>query len=331
MDISVAEAVVIKKLDDAPSWLIICHENPDGDTIGCGLALYSLGARLGKKVRIVGRDPIPELYYFLKGSKDFEAVSELTTRDTDGSLIVCVDTSTSARSAPGLEDAIKLSDSVNIDHHGDNAAYCAVNLVDATASATAEILAGLFERAGWGVTKEEAICLYTALSTDNGSFRFSSTTQRSHICAAKLLAAGVDPSFIDSCVNENMTSDVLKLWGTAFSRTEVFAEGKCAIFWLEHEDFENAGANSSSVDGLVNMLLRIAGVKIAIFMTEINGNNKASIRTKKPYSARKLASLFGGGGHLQAAGAKLPGSFSDALSRMRLEAEKYANDGNTAP
>lgn len=321
---------VIKKFSSSDKWVILCHENPDGDTMGCGLAIFSLGKRLGKKVRVMGRDPIPERYWFLPYYQDFECCKEILEDDILDALLICVDTSTAARSMPGLGEVLSVADSINIDHHGDNHLYCKLNLVDPDASASAELITELLTEGGWGIEESEAICLYTGLSTDNGNFRFASTTARSHICAAKLLEAGVRPDVIDEYVNENMTPAILKLWGLAYIRTEMFSNGRGALFWLKKEDFEDAGADSSAVDGLVNMLLRITGVKVALFLTEVNGENKASIRTKAPYAARDIASLFGGGGHIQAAGAKINGKLEDAIRSLKAEAEKYINDRTAA-
>ena len=314
---------VIKKFSSSDKWVILCHENPDGDTMGCGLALYSLGKRLGKKVRVMGRDPIPERYRFLPYYHDFECCKEIVEEDIKNALMICVDTSTAARSMPGLKEVLPVADSINIDHHGDNHLYCKLNLVDPDVSASAELITELLVEGGWGIEEEEAICLYTGLSTDNGNFRFGTTTARSHLCAARLLEAGVKPAVIDEYVNENMTPSILKLWGLAFTRTEMFSNGRGALFWLKKEDFEEAGADSSAVDGLVNKLLKITGVKVALFLTEVNGENKVSIRTKTPYVARDIASVFGGGGHLQAAGAKVEGTFHNAFDSVKAEAEKY--------
>jgi len=205
-----------------------------------------------------------------------------------------------------------------------------LNLVDPDVSASAELITELLIEGGWGIEEEEAICLYTGLSTDNGNFRFGTTTARSHLCAARLLEAGVKPAVIDEYVNEDMKPSILKLWGQALMRTEMFSNGRGALFWLKKEDFEEAGADSSAVDGLVNKLLKITGVRVALFMTEANGENKVSIRTKTPYSARDIASVFGGGGHLQAAGAKIEGNFQDVVAAVKAEAEKYIDDRASA-
>lgn len=320
----------IKKLKLSDKWLILCHENPDGDTLGCGLALFSLAKRLGKEVRVMGRDPVPERYWFLPYHRDYECCKKILEKDVRDVLLICVDTSTAARSIPGLTEVLSIADSINIDHHGDNHLYCKLNLVDPEASATAELITEIFIQGGWGIEEREAICLYTGLSTDNGNFRFGTTTPRSHLYAARLLEAGVKPSFIEEYLNENMTPTILKLWGMAYTRTEMFSNNRGALFWLKMEDFEDAGVDSSAVDGLVNMLLKIAGVKIALFFTEINGEKKVSIRTKAPYAARDIASVFGGGGHLQAAGAKFEGTFEGMVNSVKTEAEKYIENRTAA-
>lgn len=317
-------------MKESKSWLIVVHEHSDGDTLGCGLAVYMLGARLGKKVRIIGKDPIPASYGFMPCSDMYERIGAVTFDDVMDTLVICVDTSSPERSVGNLCKAVEVTDSINIDHHGDNRLCCDVDLVVAEASATAEIVTDLFETGGWKISTDEALCLYVGLVTDNGNFRFKSTTSKSHECAAKLLSAGVDPSYADDRITQNMTPEILKLWGTAFCRTETFAGDEAAIFWLTGDDFKKAGADAASVDGLVNMLMRICGVKIAAFLSDLAGQNKLSVRTRMPYSARDIASAFGGGGHIQAAGAKVDGTFEDALKKVRSEIEKHVCNGNSA-
>jgi len=315
---------ITDRLKGNNKWIILCHENPDGDTLGCGLALYSLGVRLGKDVRIGGKDAVPDRYAFLPNSIFFEVFKRISIDDVKGCLVICVDTSTAERCVPDIYEiaASGLVDTINIDHHGDNEKYCQLNLIDASASATAEIITRIIKSC-WSLTKDEAVCLYTALTTDNGNFRFTSTTSSSHLCASELLLTGMDPSYVDDCINENMTAGIVKLWGIAFSRTEIFANGVAAIFWLRADDFTATDTDSAASDGLVNMLLRIKGVKIALILCELNGTNKASIRTRLPYSARDIAGVWGGGGHIQAAGARIDGNFDDALQKLKTEADRY--------
>ena len=321
---------IISAMTAHGAWLIVSHENPDGDTIGSAAALCSLGCRLGKDVKLVCKSKIPSRYFFVPYSQKF-VIAEQTEDMDKNRLVICVDTSTEARSIAGIRELEESGAvTVNIDHHGDNSMYCTLNLFDSDASATAEVVEDIFASAEWSMTKEEASALYVALSTDNGNFRFHSTTARSHMCAARLLEYGADPAELDDCVNENLTQDILKLWGKAFSRTELSGGGCAAFFWLTDSDFSEASADASATEGLVNMLMRIEGVKIAVFLCEYFGVKKISVRTRPPFNAREFASAFGGGGHPQAAGAKIGGSLSEALSLLRKELVKYAAARHTA-
>lgn len=328
MNDSLSEA--IRLLNKKNDWLLLCHENPDIDTLGSALALCSIAKRLGKRARVIGKDPLPSEYGFLPGASLYTEQKRLLMEDVCNALIVFVDISTVERS---LEGACKLAsslDSLAIDHHGDNKLFCKVNLVDAVASATAEIITNLALTARWGVSYDEAVCLYAALVTDNGNFRFSSVTPETHRCAAVLLSAGVRPNEIDNILNETLSPSIIRMWGLVYSRTEISTDGKCAFSRLTREEFLSAGGAPGSTEGLVNTLLRIKGVKIAAFLTETEDSNRASIRTKAPYSARELAAVFGGGGHICAAGTKVPGTHAEAYERIKEEAKRYAAHGLAA-
>lgn len=322
---------VLKQMNEKTSWVMLCHENPDGDTLGCALALYSLALRLGKGARVCGKYKFPSRYDFLPYSDCYMQISSINDIELEGALVISVDTSTLDRAVGGLSDLEARGTVVaNIDHHADNSRYGKINIIVPEASATAEIITDLFISGGFGITQNEANALYIALSTDNGNFRFSSTTPHSHICASRLLAAGAEHARMDDCVNENLTISVLKLWGTAFLNAELLLDGRAAILWLTAADMKNANADASSVDGLVNMLMRIRGVKVGVFLCETSTANKLSIRTREPYSAREIAGIFNGGGHICAAGAKISGRFDDALSKVRTELVKYVDDRDIA-
>ena len=322
---------VLGKMKKYASWSILCHENPDGDTLGSSFALYSLGLREGKKVSIFSKNALPDVFSFFPHYGEAVVGECADPQKVKGSLLIAVDTSTEGRTLSNLKELLSVcADSVNIDHHMDNTMYAASNLVAPDASAAAEVVTRLMEAYGSGITKEEASALYTALTTDNGSFRFNSTSVESHSCAKILLAAGAEPAYINDRINENMSCDILRLWGKALMRAEVFADGRCAFFRLSGKEISEAGAVPNSLDGLVNMLLRIRGVKMALFLAEIDGRNKLSIRSRGPYSARELAALFGGGGHDGAAGAKIEGDFDSAAAKAVEEAERYVRSRDSA-
>ncbi len=309
------------KLKAYDSWAVLCHEKADGDTLGCALALYSLALRLGKEAVVGGKDELPEKYGFLLYSA---AYAQLSADDIpENALLVIVDTSTKNRSVEGIETLLQTHDSVAVDHHRDNEMFAGINLVNPEASATAEIITRLMNEE-FDISRREAECLYTALVTDNGNFRFSSVTQERHETAAILPKAGAKPNEVDDRLNECMSLGALQLWGRAMERTELFAEGKAAIFSLFSNDFEIFGCDLSVTENLVNQLLRITGVKIALFVSEFNGNIKLSVRTKTPYIAREIAAVYGGGGHNQAAGARLSGSLDNAVAELKKMVTEYA-------
>ena len=320
---------VLEELKKYGSWVILCHENPDGDTLGCAFALYSFGKREGKRVSIVSKDTLPEVFSFFPFADELLVTKRLAPDEVKEELLISVDISTEKRALANMPELLSAcADSVNIDHHGDNTRFAKTNLIVPEASATAEVITALLEAYGKGISEREASALYTALVTDNGNFRYNSTSIESHRCAQILLKSGAKPAEIDDRINENMTDKILRLWGLALSRAELFAGGSCALFWLRGHEIDGADADSSALDGLVNMLMRVKGVKIALFLAEKNGGCKLSVRSRAPYSARELAAVFGGGGHVNAAGAKIPGDLDGTLASVKKEAEKYVAFGN---
>ncbi|MEG1825304.1 MAG: bifunctional oligoribonuclease/PAP phosphatase NrnA [Cloacibacillus sp.] len=317
-------AEALEKLKKHSSWAIVCHENPDGDTLGCAFALYSLGKRAGKRTSVYSKDPLPAAFSFFPHSDELTVLESLSPEELAETLLVTVDTSTEQRALSNLPELLaSCADSLNIDHHGDNKLYAKTNLVDTNGSATAEVMTELIDAFGMGITEGEAAALYTALTTDNGNFKYNSVTPRSHDCAKLLLSAGAHPTDIDDRIHENLTADVLKVWGAALLRTEVFAEGKCALAWLRDKEIKEAEAGANTLEGLVNMLMRIKGVRMGLFVTEKEGCVKLSVRSRGTCSARELASKFGGGGHVNAAGATVEGSFEAVLQTVKKEAEAY--------
>lgn len=320
----------LEKLKKYGAWTIVCHERPDGDTLGCASALRSLAERLGKRAVILSKDPLPPAFSYLPYSGELICGPSPSPSLAEGALLVAVDMSTPQRSVENFGELLSLcADSLCIDHHGDNTLFCKTNAVDAEASATAEIVVRLMEACGSGITQGEAVALYTALVTDNGNFRFGSTTAESHRCAGVLLEAGASPAEIDDRVSRNMSAGGLRLWGAALSGTEIFGGGKRALIKLRRGELEAAGAGSDELDGLVNMPLRVEGVKIALFLTEHDGCCRLSVRARPPYSARRIAAAFGGGGHPCAAGATVALAFDEVLERVRKEALKDAVFGDT--
>lgn len=320
---------IIGYLASRQTWLVLAHEKPDGDALGCAATLAALGVRLGKEVFWGGRDEIPSFFEFLLTEPAYEIFTEtpLERLGPDG-LLLCVDTSTAGRSIDGLREIPAGYTVINIDHHVDNERFGTVNWVDPEASATGEMITELMTSSPWGITPFEAKLLYAAIVSDNGGFRFASTSVRSHECAIELLRAGASPSEIARELDSNLTVDGLRLWGRALTRAETFTEGRAAIFWLRNEDFEETGCERAATDNLVNLLLRVKGVQLAALVSETDeSSTRVSLRAHAPMNARAVAVRFGGGGHDLAAGCKVAGTAEDLLPKLRLVMERHIEDG----
>jgi phosphoesterase RecJ-like protein len=323
---------IVERMETADSWLVISHEKPDGDTIGCAAALVRLGCRLSKKVMFACPDPCPPRYLFLLNGIDLSVSKRLPDGfPGENGVLIAVDTSTAARSFPDLMKHSGTCALINIDHHIDNERYGDINWIDPAASATGEMLTGLLSSSPWGLTKSEATSLYAAIVSDNGDFRFASTTLKSHECAIKLMRAGASPNEISEALESTMPEGTLRLWGRAMSRTETFAGGACAVYWLTSEDFAETETSKDATENLVNFLLRIKNVKLAALCCEDaepgekQGRVRASVRARAPYNAREVAAVFGGGGHNLAAGCVIDASVPDAVNMLRSEMSRHVS------
>lgn len=309
-----------KALMEAPEWLILVHEKPDGDAVGSGAALYLAGKKLGKKVTWGGRDPFPGLYSFIKGSGDYCPFEEIPQSAFGHALVICLDTSNVERSVPGVVSSGERTFSVlNIDHHVDNTRFGTMNLVDPYAAATSELVWSLICEMGVPTGPDEILALYTGIVTDTGRFAFRSTTSGTHRVVASLLEAGLDPQEADTKIFHNRSLTTFHLWGRAFSRVEALAGGRAVFSWLAEEDFSETGATPEETEGLVNELLTLHRVEFAALVTESGSQIRVSLRSNGGISAGQMARSFGGGGHEQAAGFRHDGSLEQTLTLVRQE------------
>ncbi len=318
---------ICEELGAARNWVILIHERPDGDAVGCGGAMARRADILGKKWTWHGPDPLPETYRFIYGTEQYRQVASLPLSEYGSdTVLVVLDTSSADRTVPLEGGGNSLPKVINIDHHGDNDHFGDWNLVCPEAPATAEPLWNLYEYARWEPDIMEAEALYVALVTDAGHFRFEGTTGRTLRIAAELVDRGVRPNELYSLLYENRSIQGLHLWGRAFSRAESLAGGKACFTFIEKTDFVETGAEKDETEHLVNELLALEGVRIAVLLVEEESDLvRVSIRTKDPCNARELARVFGGGGHIRAAGCRIAGNVKEAVDAVRRELEE--NDG----
>ena len=308
-------AEALEALEKSRHWILLSHEQPDGDTLGCASALFSRAKRIGKAVRWAGPDQMPSAYGFLPWAECYEPAATLPP--TEGSVLVFLDATSPERTLSALNLAGTLS--INVDHHGDNSLFAQVNLVDTNAGATAELVWELLQGMHTPLSRDEAVALYTGLVTDTGRFGYSCTTPRSHRVAADLLEAGVSPETMDRLLYCNWTPQALRLRGRAFSRMEYDRDRGFAMSWLTRSDFEETGADYSETEGLSSDLLRIADSRFSALLVENGSSVRVSLRSRGNLSAADVAHRHGGGGHPKAAGMRLPLPIEAAVETLREE------------
>ncbi|MDR1649590.1 MAG: bifunctional oligoribonuclease/PAP phosphatase NrnA [Synergistaceae bacterium] len=315
---------VARTLEAASSWRIFSHQKLDGDAIGAAAALFEAGALQGKRVVWMGPDPVPPSYLFLPHTEEYVARKEYRF-DSEDDIYVFLDSANENRGVKGLYDRTPKASVLNIDHHEDNSLYGTLNLVDASASSTSELIWRLMTEAGWPITAGIAECLYTGISADTGGFVFSNTTELTYRAAAELVARGASPSKIDTAMRQSRSLAGMRLWGAALSRTVCWGEAlQFAMTWLTREDFERTGAIASDTEMLVNQPLLIRGVRFATLLVEEEGGNevKVSFRSKEgSVAASTVARSLGGGGHPRASAAILALPLDQAIETIRRSVE----------
>ena len=259
---------------------------------------------LDKDVEVIMRDPVPHAYQKLPGAEDVRVTPDVDAGYHAVFVIECSDIS-----RPGLLNLDKQF-VVNIDHHSTTALFGTINWIDSTASACGEMIYNLCKAPGVRVTKEIAECVYTALITDTGSFHFSNTTERTFKVASELVRTGcktgencrsgfcqlsVEPHPVDGC-------------GACRPRGAT-RSGKVAIMRHSLEMQHNAEASDEDADGFVNYPLTVGEVEAVAMLKEFEpGIYRTSLRSKGEVNVAKVAEMFGGGGHRNAAGCTLRGT-----------------------
>lgn len=300
-------------LQNSQRILIITHVYPDGDCIGSSLAL-ALGLKsIGKDVMIVDDHAVPPVYAFLPSS------SEIRFPDDVGGvfdLVVAIDVSDTGR----LGNASHLLElgrtTINIDHHRTNENFADVNWVEPEAAAAGELVYHLLDSMDIRLTKEIAECLYTALSTDTGSFRFSNTTEETFKIAGHLVELGVRPGDIGENVFDTKPLGALKLLGALLNELTVSECGNVAWMTLTKDMMSEFAALPSDIEGFVNYARMVEGVTVALLFREENNSVKVSWRGRGNVDVAVLASRFGGGGHSKAAGCTVDGDIEEVKRRV---------------
>jgi phosphoesterase RecJ-like protein len=294
---------VLVALREGERFVLVTHENPDGDALGSLVAMQGVMRALGKdSVMFISRDefPLPYEYAFF----EFDGLVSDVPDDVAQRTIVFLDCGNFDRNAIEVGDALIL----NVDHHHDNTQFGTVNHVVPEASCTAEIVWDLLRALHVPLTEQIAEALYVGLVTDTGRFMYENTGPAAHLMAADLIEAGVDVHEIYRRLYEGVPEPKLALLTRALSRAQRFDGGRLMFARLTREDFAETGAEDSYTEGIIDHLRAVEGTKVAALARELtgdvrNGASKVSLRsTDGAVDVSLVARAQGGGGHRQAAG-----------------------------
>jgi bifunctional oligoribonuclease and PAP phosphatase NrnA len=299
---------VLAALRGGERFLISAHARPDGDAVGSMLALGMILGQLGKHVDLVSCDGLPLIYHGLPCAGQIVAHATWVKGEYDAVILLECDGIERSR-LRGLEHRTL----INIDHHVSGQRFAAVNWIDTTACAVAEMIYRLALAAGVSITPEMATCLYTAVLTDTGSFCYDGTGARTFDLAADLVRHGAQPAVIAQQVYFANPASKMMLLGAALSNLR--RDGKLAWMWVTHDDMLRTCAAEEDCEGVVNYAIAIAGVEAAVFLRELgNRRVRLSLRSKGKVNVAVLAEGFGGGGHTHASGCTLEGPLPDAIA-----------------
>ncbi len=308
--------------------IILVHSNPDGDCVGSGLALAQVLMNVGKTVRVVCPHTLPERLAFAAAGipDDVMCFGNLGEEGFDADYIVSTDVASPellGRIRERYEGRINLC----IDHHMVNTVSADAIWRDASSSACGEMILELCDEisalSGKALlTKSVADRLYTAISSDSGSFKYGNTTAKTLLYASRLKSAGADSEVISRLLFETKTLAQFKLTGLCIPKTEFLCDGKLAFCLLLDNELAPCGATKEDCDGITQIFREVKGVELSIFAKQhtdsVTGENcvKMSLRSNNYVNCAGICEAFGGGGHMKAAGCTIRGVDNEEARRM---------------
>ncbi len=308
-------------LDDiiksAKKILLLSHVNPDGDTLGSMCAMYSMiEKRFKKKVDMSVVSSIPFNYAFLP---NIEKAQRYFDQSLVYDLVIALDVAAidRVRDAKVLFDRAKCT--INIDHHKTNPGYGDYQIIEPEASSCGEVLFNYFKKNNWEITEDAAICLYIAIMTDTGNFRFENTSPNALRAAADLVEKGANPNKLYKLCYESKTKNLVMFQNYCVNKAEFLNDNKIVYTTVYKKDLEKFSAGDDYTDGIAETLRAIDSTEVAFVVKEVESKlTKVSMRSKK-IDVAKICEKFSGGGHTYAAGCTIKASIKDSIEKLLKE------------
>ena len=291
---------IIEALRQADNVLIVSHVFPDGDALGSQLALGEILESLGKKVYYYCEEFVSTMYEFMPGSEKLKNdLPDIALFDA----AVAVDCGDRFRLGLEVDTLLQIHPFIVIDHHAGHRNFGDISWVEADRSSTAEMIFDLALGLNADISYNAAFCLYTAIVSDSGSFKYESTSAYTFHVASHLLNRGVIPSEVAGKLFDNYSVNRLWLLEKVLGSLEIHADGQIAVISATNEMFEASGAKREDTEEFINLPRALGSVKVAAFFKEtLDGYIKVSLRAKGECDVSQVALKYGGGGHRNAAG-----------------------------
>jgi phosphoesterase RecJ-like protein len=324
---------LLQAIESAGRLLVTTHADPDGDAVGSLLAMGLGLQQLGKQVTCAIESPIPAVYQFLP------AVDRIRRRipvPAAFDAAVVLDCGDGSRVGEGWAAVSRIPLVLNIDHHVSNTGFGSHQWIEPAACATAEIVYRLLRRLGVRLDRDIAVCIYTGILTDTGSFRFSNTNATSFAISREMAELGVEPYEVARHVYGSYSLGRIKLLNLALNSIEISPNGKLSLMTVTRGMLEETQTQPEDADGLINYVRRIEDVRVAALIQEqVNGRRPAapagrfhvSLRSDGSVDVAALAVTYGGGGHPTAAGFQIESTIAEIKAQLIDWAERMWRGG----
>src|ERR1051325_9869171 len=297
---------ILEEIRNHHTFCIVGHIRPDGDCVGSQLGLALALKADGKKVSCWNEDGMPQKLAFL----DPDGLFQKPKRGQKFDCVIATDCASFERLGTAGANVSNRKLFINIDHHESNTRYADLNWVSPREPSSGELIFRLLKAAHWPITKQIADCLFTAVSTDTGSFQYPTTRPGTFHVGAELVTHGADPAKDCGEVYESFPVSRARLLKLLYSKFKLTHGDRIAYFWLKKADLARTGAESNDTEGLIDHIRAIEPVIVACVFEELEPElTRISLRSKsRDVNVNEIAAQFGGGGHPAAAGAPIPGA-----------------------
>ena len=314
------------KIAQAQNIAIFTHVNCDCDGIGSMLGMYEYLTNNGKNVQMLVDSDVPERFSFLKNyEKINELEADLLEKEAEQidfgnfDLLISVDTSTLERIGKYSEN-FKNLDTINIDHHISNSNFGQINYVKPYSSC-GEVVYEVLKEVDAEISEDVATCLFSAISSDTNRFSNNNITSTTHKYAGELIDLGANHNLVNTYLHKNKTKEQLKM--IAYMTRNIKYYKGVSYLYVRLKDLKKLNVKSSEISIYLNLICNISNTKINLLIKERgNGEYRVSFRSVLGYDVNKVASVFGGGGHINAAGCHFYGNFKKELKKLLNECVK---------